>query len=274
MKIELKYFTGTGNSWKVLNTCSEQFKTDGHETAISAIRPGEQSLPTADLLGFCFPVYAFGIPRICRRYLNDLDAFSTTQKVFILITAGAASESGYSVGECVRILKRKNCEIVYTAVIEMPANWIVAMNPPAKEEASEIIRKGVEQSRKIASEILDGIRKYHAFNVPIQYGRIRFYQDYFLFKYLGIYNIWRMFRVYETCNGCGLCAKICPTHSIVMDQEKPKWLSTCEQCMRCANYCHREAIYQSGRNGGTLGRNRYLETGLLKFEKINPPSES
>jgi len=61
MKIELRYFTGTGNSLKVLSTCKEVFLENNHSVNLSVIKIGEQ-VDSADIIGFCFPVYAFGIP--------------------------------------------------------------------------------------------------------------------------------------------------------------------------------------------------------------------
>ena len=259
MKIDLRYFTGTGNSLKILDTCREVFVQLNQETTISEINPDGPLPDESDLLGFCFPVYAFGIPRICRKYLKSIPRFKNRRKVFVLITAGDSNESGFSLEECKQILRNKNCEIVYTGVIQMPINWTtspVPPYPPSKEEAAEIIKDGVELARSMAHEIINGIKKYHVFNYPERYTRIRFYKDYWLFKYMGIQNMWRTFKVYDTCNGCRLCSKICPTGSIKIEEKKPVWSSTCEQCMRCVNFCPGESIYQS-MGGETLGKNKY-----------------
>lgn len=261
MKIELRYFTGTGNSLKILDTCREIFVQANHETTISEIKFQTNNKVESDLLGFCFPVYAFGIPRICRKYLKSLHKFNNRQKTFVLITAGDSDESGFSLKECEQILKNKNCNIVYTGVIQMPINWTtspVPPFPPSKEESVEIIKAGVEQVKIMTNEILNGINKYHAFNYPKRYTKIRFYKDYWLFKYMGIQNLWRNFKIYDTCNGCGLCSKICPTQSIQIADKKPVWTSTCEQCMRCVNFCPNESVYQS-MGGDTKGKNKYHE---------------
>lgn len=255
MKIELKYFSGTGNSWKILDTCREVFIKNLHTATISPIKNNEQLSPDTDITGFCFPVYAFGIPRICRRYLKQLPQFEKPKKVFVIITAGKKDESGFSVKECVNILRKKNCQIIYSDVVEMPINWTTYMNPPSKQEAQTIIDKGIQQAREISSDIIKGIHKYHSYNIPHDYGIFRLYREYYSFKYLGLQNMWRSFKVYDNCNGCGLCEKICPTQSIRI-VNKPVWSSSCEQCMRCVNFCPEEAIYQS-MGGGTHGRNRY-----------------
>ncbi len=264
MKTELKYFTGTGNSLKVLKTCQTIFEESGIPANLSEISADETTIPDSDLLGFCFPVYAFGIPRICYKYLKGIESFTMRRKVFILITAGDSDESGFAIKECERILRKKNCEIIYSGVVQMPINWTTSPKPPfppSKEEAFEIIKKGEVKTQEMAKDILNGIRKYHQFNYPQRYSRLKFYWEYWLFKYLGIQNMWRLFKIYDTCNGCQLCAKICPTNSIRINDKKPVWLKTCEQCMRCVNFCPAESIYQS-HGGDTKGKNKYYEPGF------------
>ncbi len=157
MKIELRYFTGTGNSLKVIKTCDIIFTESGNPTNISEISKNETILPDSDLLGFCFPVYAFGIPRICNKYLQGVERFKEQQKVFIIITAGDTDESGFAIKECERILIRKNCEIIYSDIIQMPVNWTTSPKPPfppSKEEAIEIINKGAIKTQEIVKDIL------------------------------------------------------------------------------------------------------------------------
>jgi len=271
MNIELRYFTGTGNSWKILDTCKSVFQEAGHNVEIHEIKTTESDIPESDILGFCFPVYAFGIPRICRKYLKSIQKFNNRQKVFVIVTAGDSDESGFSLKESEQILRKKNCDIVYSGVIQMPINWTtspIPPYPPSKEEAVEIIKAGVEQAKRMTHVILNGINKYHIFNYPKRYTRIRFYKDYWLFKHMGIQNLWRTFKVYDSCNGCELCSKICPTKSITIKEKKPVWTSTCEQCMRCVNFCPNESIYQS-MGGETKGKNKYHEPDFKPKQNNN-----
>lgn len=269
MKVELRYFTGTGNSLKVLKTCKEELKKSGYQINISAISNEEIEITNSEILGFCFPVYAFGIPRIAKKYLKALKKFDKQQKVFILITAGDIDESGFAVKECEKILTRKNCNVIYSDIIKMPVNWTTSPKPPfppSKEEAIEIIDKGEIKTKEVTEDIINGINKKHQFNYPKRYSKLKFYWDYYLFKYLGIQNIWRLFKVYENCNGCQLCEKICPTKSINIIDKKPVWSKSCEQCMRCVNFCPKESIYQTS-GGDTKDKNKYYEPGFNPKDK-------
>lgn len=272
MNIELRYFTGTGNSLKVLKTCGNLFTESGNHINISEISKNETILPDNDLLGFCFPVYAFGIPRICNIYLTKLERFKEKQKAFILITAGDLDESGFAINECERILKKKNCEIVYSDVIQMPINWTTSPKPPfppTKDEAIDIVNDGLIKTQEIIKDILGGRKKYHRFNYPKRYSKIKFYIDFLVFKYIGIQNLWRNFKVYDNCNGCMYCAKICPTNSIRIVERRPIWAKTCEQCMRCVNFCPEESIYQL-HGGDTRTKNKYRELSFRpKVTKIH-----
>ncbi len=260
MKVELRYFTGTGNSLKVLSIGRDVFIENKHSVNISAIKIDER-IDAADLIGFCFPVYAFGIPRICRNYLNKLHCFENKQKVFVWITAGDDDESGFAVNEAKKILEKKNCVIVYTGVVQMPINWTTSSLPPFppnKEAAALIIEKGICLTKSMTFEIISGTNRFHQFNYPKRYSIFKFYFDYLLFKYVGLNNMWRNFLVYESCVGCCFCARICPTGGVQIVNKKPAWNSSCEQCMRCVNCCPKEAIYQS-MGGDTKGKNKYLE---------------
>jgi ferredoxin len=222
-----------------------------------------------DLIGFCFPVYAFGIPRICKKYLMELPKCKNRAKAFMLITAGDPDESGFAIQESTKILRKKGFDVVYSSVIHMPSNWTVSMNPPSKEEAQLIINSGIETARRISEELLRGVTFHHKFNYPPRYSKFGFYKDYYLFKWLGVSNLWRDFRTDETCDSCGLCEKICPTDSIQIIDNKPKWFKTCEQCMRCVNYCPKQAIFQKG-EGSIKGKNIYHEP-TFKPLKIKDP---
>ena len=261
MNVELRYFSGTGNSYKIIDTCRDIFNQKGYETILLPITDKTKITNDAEFIGFCFPVYAFGIPRICRKYLLNLPKFNKSINTFVLITAGDPDEAGFSVKESRKVINNKGLNVIYSDVVHMPANWTVSMNPPPKEEAQRLINSGVAKGKKIAHDILNGVQHHHVFNYPPRLSKLIFYKDYYWFKWVGVCNLWRIFRTDETCDSCELCKRICPTGSIQIENTKPKWTKTCEQCMRCVNYCPKQAIYQTS-EGSIKGKNIYYEPGF------------
>jgi hypothetical protein len=62
MRIELRCFTGTGNTLKVINTCDSAFTESGNHTNISEISSDETIFPDADESGLAI--------KECDRILN------------------------------------------------------------------------------------------------------------------------------------------------------------------------------------------------------------
>jgi hypothetical protein len=90
-----------------IKTCKQLFTKNGSQASLSSITDKSDLNKDAELIGFCFPVYAFAIPRICRKYLLNLPKIKKPLKAFVLITAGDFQEAGFSVNESTTLLKKK-----------------------------------------------------------------------------------------------------------------------------------------------------------------------
>lgn len=178
--------------------------------------------------------------------------------MFLLVTCGDPDEVGFALADGMKILKRKNYNVIYSDAILMPANWITFINPPSKNEALVILNEGVEKSRKIATNIIENKAFHQPFSIPKKHSKFHLHKAYYSFHKVNIYQMWRIFKTNDTCNSCGLSAQVCPTNRIYLLDDLPKWKSTCEQCMRCVNMCPQETIFQTyGRI--TERKNRYIE---------------
>ena len=49
----------------------------------------------------------------------------------------------------------------------------------------------------------------------------------------------------EKCNGCGLCARLCPSRAIRLRNGRPVWNLRCVSCNRCVNVCPSKSIVTS-----------------------------
>ena len=52
----------------------------------------------------------------------------------------------------------------------------------------------------------------------------------------------KSFAAGESCNGCGVCAEVCPVENIRLIEGRPAWQHRCEFCLACFHWCSREAI--------------------------------
>ncbi|WP_418790495.1 EFR1 family ferrodoxin [Phosphitispora sp. TUW77] len=257
-KIKLFYFTGTGNSLRVLEIMKKVFEKNGKTVHLCSITDGLcYDKEKYAYIGISFPVYSWGVPRVVRRFLANLPKVNYNQKVFVVATMGGKDEEGWALVDARKILMEKGYIITNSDSINMPNNWIVLSNPPSRAKAKIILDEGEEKAGKFAHNVLSNIEQNKKFIWP-KIGLLALIL-YYLFKYCGIYHMWRMFRANERCISCNLCSTICPTKSIMIIDGKPKWTSVCEQCMRCINFCPEQAIEQLESIGKGSKRDRYHE---------------
>ena len=66
-----------------------------------------------------------------------------------------------------------------------------------------------------------------------------------------------------TCNGCGICEKVCPSEKVRVVDQRPQWRSDvpCFVCFACFNACPQQAILIKNRY--TMKKGRYLHPEIL-----------
>lgn len=67
----------------------------------------------------------------------------------------------------------------------------------------------------------------------------------------------KKFYIKDSCIGCGLCEKICPSEAIKIEKGKSVWVKKqCNICLGCLHRCPKESI-QYGKKSKTSGRYFY-----------------
>ncbi len=262
------YFTGTGNSWAVANTLAEAiseklYSMSGELERAGAGGPLHYEMEEQELLGFVYPVYAWGPPRIVQEFVQRLeiscDRRSPDGKPYVFSIATCGAEEGRTTQILAQALQQKGLPLDAGFTLVMPNNYIIGADVDTKEVQKQKLQEAsvkLEEFARILRQRKPGVFQL----IPGRFSGIKSGWINRLFQSRG--RTTKYFNVTDRCNGCGLCASSCPMRSITMDEVKdePVWQGSCEQCFACIHRCPQQAI-QYGK--GTERKGRYVHPEYL-----------
>jgi len=227
--IKIYYFSGTGNS---LWSAKEIARITGGELYnIGAEARKEPLLIEADAVVMVFPSYAYGLPLMARRFVQA--AVFKTPYIAALVTYG--SSPGGTLGALRRLLKGKGIARMFFGRVPAVENYLAMFGPPSARTVERRVllqeQATAEAARAIIERRENRVNTVRPFSVLISW----------LFS-LGVRLFYRYYRLSADCNGCGVCAKICPAGAVVMKDGRPLFTPQCEHCQGCINICPSRAI--------------------------------
>ncbi|MGA1790521.1 MAG: EFR1 family ferrodoxin [bacterium] len=259
MKTILYYFTGTGNSLKIARDLAEVLNhTD--LCPMAGLIAEEHISVSSDRVGIICPVYMWGLPLIVQDFIEKLN-LNKSQYVFAVLTYG-----GFPAGtlkQIDKLLHSKGLKLSAGFGVRMPGNYIPMYGAFSEKKQAELFSKEKEKIEQIAEMIEE--------NKSVNIKGCFFPADWIfsgLIHKLGsqkMLGLDKDFWVNEKCNGCGICAKVCPVNNIKMNEEKPIWQHHCQQCLACLHWCPQEAI-EFGKH--TPGRKRYRHPEVYMEDMI------
>ncbi|MFX0141716.1 MAG: EFR1 family ferrodoxin [Candidatus Hodarchaeota archaeon] len=260
METTVYFFTGTGNSLKIAKVLTEKLR-DSELIPIAKIWQMENLNSTSEKIGFIFPLYYSGLPKIVHDFISNLD-LSRSNYIFTVITsAGDINEQPLQ--QLNKILEAKAKALNAGFFITMPSNYVIGYEVPSEEYQKECFEKAFTQVESISEIIND--RKENL-NQDI------FERD--VSRSEGINKNFReevnendkSFYADEKCTYCGICERVCPVNNIIIVEGKPQWQHKCQQCLACINFCPEKSI-QFGTD--TLKTQRYHHPEITLQEIIN-----
>lgn len=239
------YFSATGNSLTAARQIAKRLG-DCTLRSMAAEPPGEPVGGPDQPVGFVFPVFYIGLPRLVKRFVEKLDILEGTY-CFAFITFGGTGAD--TLGMLDDILKEKGVRLSYADGVKMPGNYIVKYQAYAPDLIQKLIKEGMDKADEAAAAIAGG-----GLRPAKRYARLisRIANRSYLYK--GIAEWDEKFSATDKCVGCGLCAKICPVGNIRMEDRRPVWQHRCERCFSCIQWCPCGAIEYGEK---TVGRRRY-----------------
>lgn len=256
------YFTGTGNSLYAAGKIAKSQRDRVFSIAkLMAQRKDvyHYELGENELLGFVFPVFAWGPPKIVLDFIDKLEVEGNPY-VFSLSTC--ADEEGNTTKILRKALAAKGCTLDSAFTIKMPNNYIIGNFDVTPKEAEAKILKAAELMLAEINKTIRQRKKNIDLTLPGKHPGMK----------TAVIN--RMFNLFarrtedftagDTCTGCGVCEKICPVNTIKIEDGKPVWGENCTQCLACINRCPVQAI-QYGKGTGQKGR--YVHPDLAHLEQ-------
>lgn len=235
MKIAIVYFSGTGNTEKVLKEFESFFKIQNNEVKMIKIESGEYIPTDIDILIIGYPVHAFNAPKIVLDYFNNISFFKEGLPTYIVKTSGEGlTLNNGSSNKLTSILKNKGITIFNEYHYLMPYNIIFRHSDKMAYKMWKIVLELIPLDAK---EILDKKR------IVIKYSLgTKFVSNALRIEQPGAHIIGSGFEVNNNCIHCGLCEKNCPTKNIIIKNNKVYFKEKCMICMRCVFNCPKDAI--------------------------------
>jgi ferredoxin/flavodoxin len=249
------YFTSTGNSLEI----ARQIATKLGDTKLASMATPPPTTPIGgpnQNVGFIFPVYFFGMPRIVKRYIQNL---TIAPETYCYAITNYGGNKGDTLGMLNDVLKKKGTHLSYAEGIVMPGNYIVRYESPAREDVAEMRQDAQQKIEVVAQSIRNRVE------APVERQQKMFSRAANKLIYINVAGFDKKFHATSDCVGCGLCSEICPVQNIKLEDHHPVWQHNCERCMACIQWCPTEAI-QYGKK--TADRERYRNPTVTAKEII------
>ncbi len=205
-----------------------------------------------DVIGFVFPVYFWGLPRMVERFVAALQICNKDAYVFGVATSGGPA---YGVlGRLKNLLLQKGISLQYGAKLISVSNYLPEYTPKDSDERQKNIAENIVK-------IADAITRRQSNHIEA-----------FTFLNMIAYRFYpnegsdRYFTVAPTCTGCGTCQKVCPAQNIVLKAGKPDFRHNCEHCLACLHHCPVCAIDWKQK---TQGKDHYRNAGVSLDDLIS-----
>ncbi len=253
-KIRIYYFSGTGNSRYAAFKAAKQFRLKKYSVDVKDIAKPDavKKHSKFDIFGFFAPVYAGGIPPIMINFIKQMPK-GNGKKGFIFLTYGTITVKnkikyggpGNAIMSGLHILKSCGYKSMGGNACGMPSNVFDVLEKKHMKTVFNTADKSIKKFINIISAGKIYIKKVSFISRIIN---ACFYY-FFSFGYNKMAKTF--FTVSDLCNGCGICARVCPVNNIKMANQKkrsgssgkkPQFSLNCESCMRCINYCPNQAI--------------------------------
>jgi flavodoxin len=148
LKTTIYYFSGTGNSLKIARDIVERLE-ECELIPIAKIWQQDQLASTSEKIGFIFPLYYFGLPKIVYDFINNIDLAKSNYFFAVITRAGAAD--GAPLQQLDNMLETKMKKLNAGFFVRMPNNFIIGYKTDSETVQKAFFENAINQVEKIAN---------------------------------------------------------------------------------------------------------------------------
>lgn len=222
------YFTGTGNSLWVAREAGRKL---GQPVESIVRLKGQARIVCEDhVVGFVFPTYMMDIPWIAKEFLMKLSVGKEAYTFVVMTSSNGASGKAFeSVNRALAVCGGR---LKAGFDLKMPGNCLISSD--AENE------KRLSNAPKALGQILEtvaaGRENFAGRKGAAEAGFVEnsyFYGEHSLKRL----TFMKQFTVTDACNGCGLCARLCPVGCISIKEGRAVHSGQCAACYACMHWC-------------------------------------
>lgn len=244
MKIQIYYFSGTGNTDFVVKELAKCLEKLGNVVSVDSCENTQYINNDYDVLGVAFPIHSSYAPKVFQEFLKKLPVANNIP-FFGVVT------SGYMAGDVLSLEGKKLKEKGYVPFLYR--NIVVGNNLhlpilcPLKVTRKEKLDKRLP---RINDQVLDIAAKVNSKTKDIRGNSIIGKSFGILQRSIGKVHERINFKGFisdENCIKCGWCIRNCPTKNISVENNKVVFGNNCIVCMRCYSFCPKKAIQMTNK---------------------------
>ena len=260
--MEIYCFSGTGNSLFAARKISSRFP--GSCITPIVLNTDTPVITNADCIGFVFPIYVGNIPYPVRKFIENLN-MNSAGYVFAIATYN--NYLGASQTRMESLIRKKGKKLNSFFGVVMPNNNPTGIMPKFIPGYQRIVDNWVNEIKEDhINELLAPLEKKFDFIAGTVANRENFLAEASISGKIsaGLQSLVENKRTEipyyadETCTGCGICARVCPSGKISVEKGRPFWdkRTRCYYCYACFNFCPNQSLLLQDKYALKAGRYR------------------
>ena len=262
-KMDIYYFSGTGNSLHIAKKLHERFPASNLIPIISLLDK-ETIKAEAEVVGIIFPLYLTTVPKPVDIFFRKIDLTSATYSFSVITRIGTFSVANVYIN---KVLRKRGMVLDAAFMVNMANNSPTGVKPFADRTwARKITDDKVKLIEEKAQEKLETIVNAVTCKKKVFFDGSTSFLSYLLeplmTKLTFNSNITIPFYADNTCTKCMICEKVCPSGRIKVVDGIIIWDTSvpCYYCYACFNFCPTQSIL--------VGKKYVLKNGRYHHPRI------